>query len=321
MVAPAALALIYPALLTSLMRANYTVFPNEEGVPYLIKIDNTPLTLEERSALAANVNEITFTLFTRNNRQNGHVLKLNDINSVRGSQWGANKPTILVAHGWKSSGTSSACTLIRDAFLKALDCNVVVIDWSSIAHNIAYSVVAKSVPDVAAHVASFVNFLRSKAGLNPSNTKLIGHSLGAHVASLSARLVSNVAEVIALDPAKPMFQNKESNNRVDSSHAKNVQVIHTCAGLLGMDTSVGTSDFFANGGRNQPGCNNDLLGACAHGRSYEYYSESITNPRGFLGTPKNGGLKVYMGGPTLSSSARGTYDFKTRSQPPYAVGG
>lgn len=45
-----------------------------------------------------------------------------------------------------------------------------------------------------------------------------------------------------------------------------------------------------------------LTGACAHGRSYEYYSESITNPKGFPSTPKSFlGLKtmVYMGGSVL----------------------
>lgn len=45
-----------------------------------------------------------------------------------------------------------------------------------------------------------------------------------------------------------------------------------------------------------------LTGACAHGRSYEYYSESITNPTGFPGTTKsflNLKATVYMGGSVL----------------------
>ncbi|CAK9808902.1 Pancreatic lipase-related protein 2 [Anthophora quadrimaculata] len=324
MVAPASLALLYPTLLTALMQANYTVFPNGEGEPRLIKIDYTPLSLEERSLLATNVNSINFTLFTRSNPKNGQILKLNDINSVRGSKWEAKKPTILVTHGWNSAGTGPSCTLVRDAFLKAMDSNVIIVDWSVISDNMIYSIVAKSVPDVAAHVASFANFLRTNAGLNVSNAKFIGHSLGAHVASLSARIVSQsslVAEVIALDPAKPMFQNNGPNSRVDRSHARNVQVIHTCAGRLGMDISVGTSDFYANGGKSQPGCTNDLLGACAHGRSYHYYSESITNSRGFPGTSERSGSKAYMGGPKLDPNAKGAYDFKTASQPPYALGG
>lgn len=57
-----------------------------------------------------------------------------------------------------------------------------------------------------------------------------------------------------------MFEHKGPDGRVDKLDARNVQVIHTCAGYLGLDISVGTSDFFANDGRNQPGCVNDLIG-------------------------------------------------------------
>ena len=57
-----------------------------------------------------------------------------------------------------------------------------------------------------------------------------------------------------------MFELKKAGDRVDKSDAKNVQVIHTCAGTLGMGISIGTSDFYANDGRHQPGCGLNLLG-------------------------------------------------------------
>ncbi|KZC05204.1 Pancreatic lipase-related protein 2 [Dufourea novaeangliae] len=305
-----------------MMQANYTVFPDEDGVAYLIKLDDKPLTLEEISTLSDDVNSVTFTLFTRRNPITGQLLIPNDIASVSKSNWNANRPTIIVAHGWKSAGDKPACTLVRDAFLRATDCNVIIVDWSSIAKNLIYSKVAKSVPTVAEGVARFVNFLRVRSDLRPSALKMIGHSLGAHVASLAAKIVSQssqVSEVVALDPAKPMFESKGPDDRVDRSHARNVQVVHTCAGLLGMDSAVGTSDFYANGGSSQPGCSSDLLGSCAHGRSYEYFSESVTNPRGFPGKSKNGGAMAYMGGIQLDGGARGAYDFKTAGQPPYAI--
>ncbi|CAD1476901.1 unnamed protein product, partial [Heterotrigona itama] len=288
----------YPTLLSTLSHSNYTIFPNEEGRPHLILLDYTPLSTSELNTLSTDLNTIDFTLFTRYNPKNGQALILNDVNSVRNSDWDAKKPTIIVTHGWTSSGTSESCTLVRDAFIKVWNCNVIVVDWNKIADDVIYSRVAKSVPSVANHVAAFVNFLRSKAGLKTTNLKIVGHSLGAHVAGLSARQVGNVAEVIALDPAKPMFENKGPGSRVDKSDAQNVQAVHTCAGLLGLDISIGTSDFFANDGRYQPGCTNDMFGSCAHGRSYQYYSESVTNSKGFLGTAENG-AKAYMGGPTV----------------------
>lgn len=54
---------------------------------------------------------------------------------------------------------------------------------------------AKSVPSVAEHVASLINFLRSKGNLNNGNLKMIGHSLGAHVAGLAAKSVSKAGLV------------------------------------------------------------------------------------------------------------------------------
>lgn len=311
----ASLVLFYPTLLSTLREANYTILPNKEGNPALVKLDNALLSEADLLLFGANVETISFTLYTQKNSKNGEVLNLNDVNSVRKSNWNANRETILVTHGWNSNGQSESCTLVRDAFLKVRDCNVIVVDWSKIADHKDYIAVAKNVPRVASHVASFVNFMRTSAGLRTSNLKIIGHSLGAHVAGLCAREVgklSRVAEVVALDPAKPLFENKSAGERVDVSDAQNVQAIHTCAGYLGMDISIGTSDFFANDGRHQPGCGDDLLGSCAHGRSYQYFSQSVMNPKAFHGVANNGAT-AYMGGATLDPKARGTYHFKTSS--------
>lgn len=39
---------------------------------------------------------------------------------------------------------------------------------------------------------------------------------------------------------------------------------------------------FTEGGKSQPGCGwTDVVGACAHGRAYEYYIESIVRPEYF----------------------------------------
>lgn len=56
------------------------------------------------------------------------------------------------------------------------------------------------------------------------------------------------------------------------------EVIHTCAGLLGFSKPIGSASFYPNGGAAQPGCQWDMVGACAHGRAYEYYIESINRP-------------------------------------------
>ena len=58
----------------------------------------------------------------------------------------------------------------------------------------------------------------------------------------------------------PRFHDKKPGRRVDESDAENVQIIHTCSGYLGYYLPAGTSDFYANDGRHQPGCGIDLSG-------------------------------------------------------------
>lgn len=55
-----------------------------------------------------------------------------------------------------------------------------------------------------------------------------------------------------------------------------VDVIHTDAGILGHDASLGTLDFWPNSGSNQPGCM-VLDEACDHARSWKYFSESVNS--------------------------------------------
>lgn len=83
-----------------------------------------------------------------------------------------------------------------------------------------------------------------------------------------------------MDPASPKFKFEDVEGRLDETDAFYVEVIHTCAGILGFSKPIGTASFFPNGGRSQPGCSKwDIVGMCAHGRSYEYFLESLTSSR------------------------------------------
>lgn len=77
-----------------------------------------------------------------------------------------------------------------------------------------------------------------------------------------------------MDPAMPLFLIVKSD-RLHKNDAVTVDVVHTCAGLAGLDDAIGDVDFYPNGGsKPQPGCGLDLLGVCSHGRSYELVGES-----------------------------------------------
>lgn len=77
--------------------------------------------------------------------------------------------------------------------------------------------------------------------------------------------------ILALDPAGPVF---ESNNelKLGKNDAKVVQVFHTNSVddlpfAMGYDPLCGSVDFYFNGAKHQPGCNNvikDILPFCHH---------------------------------------------------------
>lgn len=267
-------------------------------------------------------NTISFDLYTRENPTAKKVITLNDATSIQSSHWNMTKPTAIVIHGWNSDGTEAMPMDIRDAFLQVMDINIIVVDWGKIARNLVYSTVVQSVPYVADHVGAFMEFLRTNASLKYSNLKIIGHSLGAHVGGLAAKSVSGnglVAELVGLDPARPLYETKGPNERIDRSQAKYVEIVHTCAGLLGIAKPLGTSDFYANDGRNQPGCTADLTGGCAHERSYLYFTQSLKHPEGFPGKSDYDESIAYMGGATLDLKAKGSYYFDTTGTSPYIV--
>lgn len=104
---------------------------------------------------------------------------------------------------------------------------------------------------------------------------------------------TSIAFFSSLDPARPNFNNAGAGSGIHRNDAAHVQVIHTNGGNLGLLRVAGDSDFYPNGGRNQPDC---LTAFCSHSRAWELFAESIRNPRGFRAGPS-----IFMGGRTLST--------------------
>ncbi|XP_059062895.1 phospholipase A1 VesT1.02-like [Achroia grisella] len=178
------------------------------------------------------------------------------------------------------------------------------------------------------------NFLGDiiKGGQDPSKITLIGHSLGAHIAGIAGQKVQEVtkksiARIVALDPAGPCFGNVSATNRLDKSDAEYVDVLHTNAGILGLLEPVGHKDFYANGGRSQPGC---LLSTCDHTRAWQLFAESLTMPDNFPArkcenwTKFKDGLcaknEVAFTGINSKPGKPGLYFFNTKSSSPYGLG-
>lgn len=184
---------------------------------------------------------------------------------------------------------------------------------------------------------------------------MVGHSLGAHVAGFAGKEVKKHApriyRISGLDPARSPFENSTVSNedRLYREDAIVVFVIHTDRGARGFVESIGTIDFFPNNGTSpQPGCENSedgegrlsnklcvnsiifvfVVDLCSHKRAYEFFTESIKNPNGFVSTLclsyedyENESCafnyNATLGGEQVDY-LDGNYYFNTNAEPPYS---
>jgi pancreatic triacylglycerol lipase len=134
--------------------------------------------------------------------------------------------------------------------------------------------------------------------------------------------------IVGLDPALPLFENRNDSERLTADDANFVEVIHTDEGNCGMFLPVGDYDFYPNGGVKQPGCNSNT---CSHTRSCELYAESLINKKGFFAAKcrsledvRNGfcfGDVVLMGGDLKSpETSKGIFYLETSDSSPFALG-
>ncbi|XP_062142054.1 pancreatic lipase-related protein 2 isoform X1 [Drosophila sulfurigaster albostrigata] len=245
-----------------------------------------------------------------------------------------NLDTKILVHGWKSSTMSNSIQSIRGAYLQRGQVNVFAINWRDQADNIYYLTPARYTVQVGRAVAKLIDLLVEEKDADPQRIHLIGHSLGAHIMGYAGSYTKyRVSRVTGLDPARPAFEDCIGpENHLDNTDANFVDVIHSCAGYLGFRKPIGMVDFYPNGGGPpQPGCSeiSQIFTGCSHGRSYEYYAESINSDKGFYGVPcttldqmkgKNcTGGRILMGD-RVPQDARGIYLVKTANKPSYALG-
>lgn len=94
-----------------------------------------------------------------------------------------------------------------------------------------------------------------------------------------------VRKVIGLDPAGPLFDVNDPDNRLSLESAKYTECIHT-GFPLGIQDPICHVDFYVNKGTRQPGCvtvfgTNNII--CSHYRAVEIATEVMTNPKAFYG--------------------------------------
>lgn len=122
----------------------------------------------------------------RSNPTTPQLITFGNANSIRASNYAANKPLKVIVHGWSGSLNSGLNARITAAFLAAYDVNVIVVDWRALAAS-RYIVAFLGVPSVGEYIGNFVTWLINTGGGNWNNVHFVGFSLGAHAVGVAGR--------------------------------------------------------------------------------------------------------------------------------------
>lgn len=117
-------------------------------------------------------------------------------------------------------------------------------------------------------MSELIYYLHNKLAASWTSIHIIGHSLGAQAAGYAGYFTKGkVGRITGLDPAMLLFSPANTDSRLDHTDAQFVDVIHTSAGILGVMETVGTVDFYPDGGIfYQPGCSGStfVMGKCLY---------------------------------------------------------
>lgn len=242
--------------------------------------------------------------------------------------------------------TSCSNAAIKDAYLTRGKFNVIILDWSHQALDIAYYRVSKQLKSIARSLTKFLRFLHDQTGMSYEQVYLVGHSAGSHISGLTGKLLwpDRLGAIIALDPAGLTQLELGPEERLAPTDANYVESIHTDLRLLGNPKAdqLSQAAFFVNWGRGQPHCPNatatEFDFACDHFSAIFYFAESVRRPQNFAAlrcdTLKSAltatcGCRNNRGGITCPADAfmggepaipkRGIYYLSTRQVPPFGT--
>lgn len=155
-------------------------------------------------------------------------------------------------------------TFFFAAYFTRGEYNIIIVDYSSLVQIPCLSQVEWSPRFCGKCIAQLASYLNNHPrGVTPDKLHLIGYSIGAHIAGLTANYVTKgkLGRITGLDPTI-IFSMGTTGNRsrdLDYTDANFVDVIHTAAGVLGQWGPSGHADFYVNGGSSQPGCASSSL--------------------------------------------------------------
>lgn len=185
---------------------------------------------------------------------------------------------VILIHGYTGDRDYSPNSHIRPPLLEYEDVHVISVDYGPLVKDPCYIKAVQNLRTVAKCIAQFIESLVAKI-YTKEDIHVIGFSLGAQTAGQIANyLTFKLPRITGLDPAKPGFTTPFTENRLDSSDADFVDVIHTDGLLRGTYSAVGHVNFYPNGGLSQPGCwsqNQTSWSSCNHDMAPFFYGRSL----------------------------------------------
>ncbi|XP_064412826.1 lipase member H [Latimeria chalumnae] len=221
---------------------------------------------------------VKLLLYTREKEDCGFLLDLEK------STINVTKKTIFIIHGYRPTGSYPVwLDKLAQLLLSKEDMNVIIVDWNEGAATLLYPLAASNTKKVAVKLKDFLDKNVGHGSLD--SVYMIGVSLGAHIAGFVGQMFNgSIGRITGVDPAGPLFKNKPKDERLDSSDAQFVDVIHTDTNGLGSEEPMGHIDFYSNGGKNQPGCPDHVFAGkeyfvCDHRRAIFLFINSLKNPQ------------------------------------------
>ena len=181
-----------------------------------------------------------------------------------------NNKTIFVMHGWIETVQKARFWWLPmiDAIKRnrPSDYQVIFVDWSRGSSSSIYLPAVSNLRVTADMVASTIKTLIEDLNFDPLKIRLVGFSLGAHLAGFTGKLLTGrnkLAWITGLEPANAMFEMSSNSGSLYQTDAHYVDVIHSASGNIFTGFSkfqpLGHRDFYINGALiPQPGCDNDM---------------------------------------------------------------
>lgn len=243
-----------------------------------------------RDVFRTSCNQQTTTslvLFTKpNSAEQGEVrvTRFTDLAELQGddsspSGFNPRKQTYLIIHGFRGCSLADQSFIVdmKELILRKKQANVFYVDWNHHANTFNYIKSVNSMAEVAGDIFEILKgYELAYPGFKKQSVRVIGHSLGAHVAGQLGRLMmGQMEQIIGLDPAGVELVDASPSAKLTIDDAKYVTAYHTNARNYGTRLNLADRDIYFNDGNEQPSCTSSvalLKNTCSHRMATAYLS-------------------------------------------------